>query len=63
MAPYQITQYYDQATVALIFQMPSELSVYSERIAIQSVQKKNLVNTEFYASWKRTIMAMCSMNG
>ena len=41
MAPYKITQYYDQDTVALDFFIPSVLSVYSERIAIHSVQKKS----------------------
>ena len=63
IAPCNITQYHDQVTVALDFQIPSVLSVFSERIAIQSVQKKILINTEFYASRKRTIMAMCRMNG
>ena len=44
MAACKITQYYDQAAVASDFFIPSVLSVYIERIAIQSVQKK-IVNT------------------
>ena len=63
MAPCKITQFHYQATVALYFQIPSVLSVYFERIAIEFVQKNKLINTEYYASRKRTIMAMCRMNG
>ena len=59
MAPCKVTQCYDQATVAFDFYIPSVLSGYPEYIAIQSVQNKNLVNTEFDASRKRTFMAMC----
>ena len=40
MAPYKITQCYDQATIAYDFKIQSGQSVYIERIAIPSVQKK-----------------------
>ena len=40
-APCKITPYYDQASVALDFSILCVLSVYTERITIQSFQEKN----------------------
>ena len=57
IAQCKITQYHDQATVALDFYIPCVLSVYSERIAIQSVQIKiwstpNVMLQENAPSWQ-----------
>ena len=73
MGPCKITQYYDQATVGLDFKIQSVLSVYSERIAIQFVQKKiwstlNLMLQENAPTWqcvewedKRTYVSLIHM--
>ena len=39
LAPFKITQCYDQDTVELDFSIPSVLSVYVEHIAIQTEKK------------------------
>ena len=64
MAPCKITQYYKKASVALGFldTKMTKFTVGILRTYCHSICAVKKVNTEFYASRKRTIMAMCRMN-